>query len=289
MESIPFFLTIWGQRVIEMIANWQFGLVDVLDISVVAIVVYFFLRLIRGTRAVQMLIGVAIVVVTYQLARAFGLFTVEWMFGHFFSAFMVILIVLFQQEIRRALMRVAVNPLASTGIATDEMLEVLVESAFSLVHRGWGGLIVIERDTGLRHLFESGVEMDAPLRPDITQALFCPDAPMHDGAMIVCRDARGARVVAARVLLPLAQANAVDGNFGTRHRAAVGLTEETDALVLVVSEERGSVHLVEEGQIGASMSSLELRETLKQRLSSVEAPSTQSDATQGDDSAAGKA
>ena len=96
--------------------NWQFGITDIIDIAVVAIVVYFFLRLIRGTRAVQMLIGVAVVVVTYQLARVFGLFTVEWMFGHFFSAFMVILVVLFQQEIRRALMRVAVNPLASGNV-----------------------------------------------------------------------------------------------------------------------------------------------------------------------------
>ncbi|NWF37471.1 diadenylate cyclase [Mariprofundus sp. KV] len=250
-------------------ANWQFGLIDILDIAVVAIVVYFFLRLIRGTRAVQMLIGVAIVVVTYQAARTFGLFTVEWMFGHFFSAFMVILVVLFQQEIRRALMRVAVNPLAATAVATDELLDGLVESAFSLVHRGWGGLIVIERDTGLRHLFESGVELDAPLRPDIVQALFCPDAPMHDGAVIVCPDLQGGRIVAARVLLPLAQANAVAGDYGTRHRAAVGLSEETDALVVVVSEERGEVLLVEEGQIGAAMSSSELREALNQKLSSV--------------------
>lgn len=262
-----------------MMANWQFGMIDVLDIAVVAIVVYFFLRLIRGTRAVQMLIGVAIVVVTYQLARSFGLFTVEWMFGHFFSAFMVILVVLFQQEIRRALMRVAVNPLASTGVATDEMLDGLVESAFSLVHRGWGGLIVIERDTGLRHLFESGVELDAPLRADMIQALFCPDAPMHDGAVIVCRDARGGRVVASRVLLPLAQANAVPGDYGTRHRAAVGLSEETDALVVVISEERGQVHLVEEGQISEPMSRKELFEALAQRLSSLAAP--QSDLQSG--------
>ncbi|ATX81149.1 diadenylate cyclase [Mariprofundus ferrinatatus] len=245
-------------------ANWQFGLVDVLDISVVAIVVYFFLSLIRGTRAVQMLIGVAVVVVTYQLARTFGLFTVEWMFGHFFSAFMVILVVLFQQEIRRALMRVAANPLSFTGSATDESIDSLVESAFSLVHRGWGGLIVIERETGLRHLFESGVEMDAPLRPDIIQALFCPDAPMHDGAVIMRRDGNGGRIVAARVLLPLAQANAVPGDFGTRHRAAVGLSEETDALIVVVSEERGEVHLVEGGQMGAPMTSMELREALGQ-------------------------
>jgi diadenylate cyclase len=249
--------------------NWQFGILDIIDILVVAVVVYFFLRLVRGTRAVQMLIGIAIVVVAYEMARTFGLFTVEWMFGHFFSAFMVILVVLFQQEIRRALMRVGANPLASGNAPAEAMLDILVESAFSLVHRGWGGLLVIERETGLRHLFETGVEMNAPLRPDMIQALFCPDAPMHDGAVIICRQADGGRIMAARVLLPLAQATAVPGDFGTRHRAAVGLSEETDALVIVVSEERGDIHLVEEGQLGAPLSSLELRDALAQRLSSM--------------------
>jgi diadenylate cyclase len=249
--------------------NWQFGILDVMDILVVAVVVYFFLRLVRGTRAVQMLIGIAIVVVVYEMARTFGLFTVEWMFGHFFSAFMVILVVLFQQEIRRALMRVGVNPLASGNTPAEAMLDILVESAFSLVHRGWGGLLVIERETGLRHLYETGVEMNAPLRPDMIQALFCPDAPMHDGAVIICREADGGRIMAARVLLPLAQAIAVPGDYGTRHRAAVGLSEETDALVIVVSEERGDIHLVEEGRLGASLSSLELRDALAQRLSSM--------------------
>ncbi len=249
--------------------NWQFGISDAADIAVVAVVVYFFLRLIRGTRAVQMLIGVAVVVLTYELARTFGLFTVEWMFGHFFSAFMVILVVLFQQEIRRALMRVAVNPLASGTEPAVVMLDILVESAFALVHRGWGGLIVIERETGLRHLYDSGVEMDVPLRPDVIQALFCPDAPMHDGAVIVNRDVRGGRVVAARVLLPLAQATAVPGDFGTRHRAAVGLSEESDALIIVVSEETGDVHLVEEGQLGEALGSQQLHDALAARLSTM--------------------
>ena len=248
--------------------RWQFGVADVVDIAVVAVVVYFFLRLIRGTRAVQMLIGVAVVVVTYQLARVFGLFTVEWMFGHFFSAFMVILVVLFQQEIRRALMRVAINPLSSGSEPGESIFESMVESAFALVHRGWGGLLVIERGTGLRHLFDSGVEMDMPLQPDVIQTLFCTETPMHDGAIVIDPDA--GRVVAARVLLPLAQANALPGNYGTRHRAAVGLTEETDALVIVVSEESGEVHLVEGGQLGNPLSNRELYEALALGLGSLE-------------------
>jgi len=249
--------------------HWPFSITDAVDITVVAVVVYFFLRLIQGTRAVQMLIGVAMVVLTYQLAQVFGLFTVEWMFGHFFSAFMVILVVLFQQEIRRALMRVAVNPLAGNVGPVEGMVEAMVESSFALVHRGWGGLIVIERDTGLKHLFESGVVMDAPLRADVIQALFCPDAPMHDGAVMVDRDERGGRVLAARVLLPLAQSNAVAGRYGTRHRAAVGLSEETDALVIVVSEETGDVHLAESGQLGEVLDSSALQAALEERLFSM--------------------
>lgn len=252
-------------------SSWQFGILDVIDIAAVAIVVYFFLRLIQGTRAVQMLIGVAIVAIAYELARAFGLFTVEWIFSHFFSAFIVILIVLFQQEIRRALMHVGVNPLSSPNVADELLLDSLVESAYSLVHRGWGGLIVIERETGLRHLFETGVEMDVPLRADIVQALFCPEAPMHDGAVIVSRQARGGRILAARVLLPLAQVTAVAGAFGTRHRAAVGLSEETDALVIVVSEERGDIHLVESGRLGLPLKGSELHDALAERLSTMPA------------------
>jgi len=248
-------------------ANWQFGITDFIDIVVVAVVVYFFLHLIRGTRAVQMLIGIGIVVITYQLAQVFGLFTVEWMFGHFFSAFMVILVVLFQQEIRRALMRVAIiNPLSGNTEPVHGIIDAMVESSFSLVHRGWGGLIVIERDTGLKHLFESGVSMDAPLQPDVIQSLFCPDAPMHDGAVMVGIDERGGRVLAARVLLPLAQSNAVAGQFGTRHRAAVGISEESDALVIVVSEETGNVHLVEEGKLGSPLDSQALHHALQQGL-----------------------
>jgi len=242
--------------------NWSFGLRDVVDIALVAVVVYFMLRLIRGTRAVQMLIGLAVVLFVYELARFFGLLTAEWLFGHFFSAFIIILVVLFQHEIRRALMQVGVNPLAAVGEHSG-LSEALAEAAFALSHRGWGGLLVIERETGLKHLFESGVEMNAPVRSDVIQALFCPHAPMHDGAVIVQpQEGNNGRVVAARVLLPLAQANALSGEFGTRHRAAIGVTEESDALVIVISEESGNVRLAEEGVMSEPLEGNALRSRL---------------------------
>lgn len=250
-----------------MMANLGFGVRDAVDIALVAVVVYFLLRLIRGTRAAQMLAGLAVVFVVYELARAFGLMTVEWMFGQFFSAFIIILVVLFQHEIRRALMQVGANPLAAAGSRTG-LAEALTESAFALAHRGWGGLLVVERETGLKHLFESGVEMDAPVRADLVLALFCPQAPMHDGAIVIRQGQgeAGGRIAAARVLLPLAQANALAGEFGTRHRAAVGVTEESDALVVVVSEETRQVRVAEEGRVSEPLDRGELRARLMRRL-----------------------
>lgn len=247
--------------------NWSFGIHDVVDIALVAVVIYFMLRFIRGTRAVQMLIGLAVLLVVYELARFFGLLTEEWLFGHFFSAFIIILVVLFQHEIRRGLMQVGVNPLATVGIHSG-LAEALAEVAVALSHRGWGGLLVIERETGLKHLFESGVEMNAPVRSDVIQALFCPQAPMHDGAVIIQpREGDNGRVMAARVLLPLAQANALSGEFGTRHRAAIGVTEESDALVIVISEESGNVRLAEDGSMSEPMDRNELRARLMRLLS----------------------
>jgi len=251
-----------------MIQNWSFGFIDIIDIALVAVLVYFLLRMIRGTRAVQMIIGLAVVVVVYEAARVFGLLTLEWIFGYFFSSFIVILVVLFQHEIRRALVQVGVNPLASTISPTD-MVDKLVEAAFSIAHRKWGALLVIERETGLKHLFDSGVEMDAPLRSDVVQTFFCPQAPMHDGAVIIQPHVTGGgKIVAARVLLPLAQANALAGEFGTRHRAAIGVTEESDALVVVVSEETGLVRIADAGQMTEALDASALRHRLIEKLSS---------------------
>ncbi len=244
----------------------QFTLWDVVDITVVAIVVYFALRLIRGTRAEQMLIGLAVLFVVYKLAIAFNLLTVEWMFSQFFSAFIVIFVVLFQSEIRRGLMQVAVNPWASSPHALEDMVTKLMESTQVLVRRKWGGTLVIERETGLKHLMESGVEMNVPLNPDFIQAMFCPHAPMHDGAVVLRLGDKGACVAAARVLLPLAQANSLPGDFGTRHRSAVGVTEESDAVVLVVSEERGEVHLAYQGVLTPPLQGNRLRSELMRHL-----------------------
>jgi len=252
----------------EIIAwtHGQLSLLDIVDILVVAIVVYFALRLIRGTRAEQMLIGLAVLFVVYKMARAFNLLTVEWIFSQFFSAFIVIFVVLFQNEIRRGLMHVAVNPWSPAPHSVEDMVEALLTSSQSLVRRKWGGTIVLERETGLKHLMESGVNMEAPLTPDVIQTIFCPYAPLHDGAIIVKNGSHGVCITSARVLLPLAQANSLPGGFGTRHRSAVGVTEESDALVLVISEERGEIHIAREGILTPALKADVLRIELLRHL-----------------------
>ncbi|MDQ6952303.1 MAG: diadenylate cyclase [Mariprofundaceae bacterium] len=247
-------------------AHSQLTLLDLVDIFVVAVVVYFALRLIRGTRAEQMLIGLAVLFVVYKAARAFDLLTVEWMFSQFFSAFIVIFVVLFQSEIRRGLMHVAANPWAPSPHSIEDMVEELIASSQSLIRRKWGGTIVIERETGLKHLMESGVNIEAPLSPDVIQTLFCPHTPLHDGAVIVQNGSHGVCIVAARVLLPLAQANSLPGGFGTRHRSAVGVTEESDALVLVISEERGEIHIARDGILTPALKGDILRVELLRHL-----------------------
>jgi len=250
-----------------LIDSLQLSFMDVMDISLVAVVVYYVLRLIRGTHAEQMLIGLVVMLTLYEVSKIFGLLTVEWIFNQVFSVFIVILVVLFQAEIRKGLMRVAVNPLATTVTPQRELIAAVVEATAVLVKKEWGALIVFERETGLKHLDESGVVLHAHAEAELMVTLFSPDTPLHDGAIVVALDEKGMpEVRAARVLLPLAKSKEVEGTFGTRHRAAIGLSEENDALVLVVSEERGEIHLVENGALSQPLTASELSEELDQRL-----------------------
>jgi diadenylate cyclase len=249
----------------------QVSFIDLLDIGLVALIIYYVLRLIRGTHAEQMLIGLVVMLVMYEVARTFGLLTVEWIFNQVFAVFIVILVVLFQAEIRKGLMRVAVNPL-SGGIAPQQkLITSVVEATELLTQKRWGALIVFEREAGLKHLDESGALIHADVEAELIVTLFCPATPLHDGALIIAPDEQGQpKIRAARVLLPLAKSKQVQGKFGTRHRAAIGLTEENDALVIVVSEERGDVHLVENGEMSGVLDAKNLAQALKQCLAHLE-------------------
>ncbi len=253
-----------------LIGNMQVTFMDLLDIGLVALIIYYVLRLIRGTHAEQMLIGVVVMVVLYEVARTFGLLTVEWIFDQVFAVFIVILVVLFQAEIRKGLMRVAVSPWSSATSPKEELIAAVVKATRGLVQKRWGALIVFERETGLKHLDESGVLLHARADAELMITLFSPDTPLHDGAIVIALNEEGLpEIRAARVLLPLAKSKDVDGNLGTRHRAAIGLTEENDALVLVVSEERGDIHLVENGEMSEALDAKGLMRELQKRLVSM--------------------
>ena len=227
---------------------------DLLDILVVSILVYEVLKLIRGTRAVQMALGGGVIGVLFYGSRLAHLETVNWLIRNLLGYFVFAVIVLFQSDIRRALAHLGRAPffryLAKTESA-EESIEELVVAAGMLSHQHIGAIIVIERQIGLRNYVEGGIPLDAVMTYDLLISIFQPSSPLHDGAVIVQED----RVAAAACFLPLTVNPKLSKELGSRHRAAIGLTEENDAIALVVSEETGSISLVSDGQIERGLDS----------------------------------
>lgn len=238
----------------------QLRLRDLLDMILVWIVVYRILILIRHTGTVQMLSGLGILAIAYLMSIWFELFTFNWILEKFFNNLFLIVVILFQGEIRRALAHIGSNPFF-TGVSNVEethIVEEIAKGTLILAQKGIGGLIVIEREINLEYFIELGTELDSAVSSEILNSIFLSHSPLHDGAVIV----RGGRLWAAGCFLPLSKNPALDKNLGTRHRAAIGLTEETDALVIVVSEENNSVGVVEGGQISTDVDHAMLRRRL---------------------------
>lgn len=227
-----------------------FGWRDAIDIALVAAILYRVFVMFRGTRAVQMLVGLAVIVGATLVARRLELQTVGWILDDFWSFWVIALVVLFQPELRQALTRMGQGRLvqAVLGASREERAHVVDEIAGAvetLAARRTGALIVVERATGLRHYTELGVGIDALVSADLLVSLFQPASPLHDGAVIV----QGNRVVAAACFLPLSRNPHLSRSLGTRHRAALGVTEEADAVAVAVSEETGRVSLTVEGHM----------------------------------------
>jgi len=233
---------------------------DVLDILVVALAIYWVLMLIRGTRAVQMVSGLLVLMAVRLVADWAVLETVSMILENFFGWAVVILVVIFQHDIRRALTRMG-RPLFSSVPQQEqsEILEEVVRAAQRLAKNGVGALIVFERENGLDDVVQGGVEVDATVNRDILAAIFQPNSPLHDGAALI----QNGRVAQARCVLPLTQRAGLPEGVGTRHRAAVGLTEETDAVVVVVSEETGRIAVSSRGEIVAELDPPQLRDHLR--------------------------
>ncbi len=240
--------------------HWQ----DAADVLIVAVFLYWIMVLIKGTRAVQMLVGLAVFLGLYWIADRFGLHTIHAVLSTFLGSIFLVIVVLFQNEIRRGLVELGRSPLFSRlAPAESEMnLEELVRAVVSLASRRIGALIVLERRTGLREFIESGVRVDASLSKQLIEAIFHGGSPLHDGALIVSRG----RIAAAGSLLPLTVNPDVSRALGTRHRAALGMSEASDALVLVVSEETGVVSLAVGGALDRDLDATRLRRRLAELL-----------------------
>jgi uncharacterized protein (TIGR00159 family) len=236
--------------------RWQ----DAVDILLVAFVVYRIFLLIRGTRAVQMLVGLAILVIAYAASEILEFFTLHWLLNAFLSSIILVIVVLFQNEIRRALARVGMTPLVGYRDPAKEQapIEEILKAATSLANKKIGALIVLQRETQLRDHVDQGLHIDAEVSKELLESIFLPYSPMHDGAVII----RGPRLLWAGCFLPLSGRKDLEKELGTRHRAALGLSEETDAVILVVSEERGAVSLAVNGRITRDLDGASLRKVL---------------------------
>jgi diadenylate cyclase len=238
--------------------------IDVLDIILVSYIVYRLLLLIKGTRAVQILVGLLLLIGTSSLAQLFQLTTLIWIFDHFLSSAVLIIIVLFQHDIRRMLARVGrgVSPSAVRRQET-QILEEVVRAAQTLAQKRVGGLIVLERDTQLDDQVEAGLILDAAVSKELLVSLFLPYSPLHDGAVLI----QSGRLSRAGCILPLSESQDMPAGLGTRHRAALGLTEETDAVVVVVSEETSEISVVSGGELKRDLDPARLRANLREVLS----------------------
>src|SRR5947207_9961127 len=238
---------------------------DLVDILVVSLLIYELLKLIRGTRAVQMAMGGGVLVALFYGSRWAHLETVNWLVRNFVGYLVFAVIVLFQSDIRRALAHLGRAPFFryfAKAESAAESIEELVVAASMLAAQRIGAIIALERQIGLRNYIEGGIPLDAVLTYDLLLSIFQPSSPLHDGAVIVQDD----RVAAAACFLPLTVNPKLGKELGSRHRAAIGLTEENDSIAIVVSEETGSVSVVAAGQIDRGRHSEELRAPLRSLL-----------------------
>lgn len=242
----------------------RMGFIDVIDILIVAVIIYLLLKLTKQTRSSAVLKGILILLVVVAISILLGLTSLSWLMMAILNHSVVVLVVIFQPEIRNALERMgrarflnkskSVGQGVVSGSAADEIVQTLTD----LSRRYVGALIIIERRTGLEDIVDTGTKLDAIITAPLLENIFEPNTPLHDGAVVV----RGERVMAAGCILPLAQSRSVSRELGTRHRAGIGISELTDALVLIVSEETGTISKAESGVLTRNLTENELHALL---------------------------
>jgi diadenylate cyclase len=259
---------------IARVAGWfttvEPSWLDLIDILIVAFLIYQLLQFIRGTHAVQMALGALVLVLLYWLSQLLHLETVNWLLRTFMPYLVFGIIVVFQAEIRKVLAQLGKTPLPGVfgSPRTEEVIDEVVLAGTTLAAQRTGAIVVIERDMGLRSYIETGIALDAFVTYDLLISIFNPGTPLHDGAVII----QGNRVAAAACFLPLTVNPQLSRELGSRHRAAIGVTEDTDALAVVVSEETGVISLVVGGRIRRELDAASLKSALLDVLEVEQAP-----------------
>jgi diadenylate cyclase len=237
-------------------------LMDVLDILIIWYIVYKIFQFIKGTRAVPMAIGLVIILLLSVVAPVFNLSAITWLFKNLRTIWLIAFVILFQPELRRMLMYLGQTRLVRffVKVTGNRVVEEIVKAVIELRERGYGALIVMVRDTGVKTILETGVNIHAEVSVPLILSIFNPRSPLHDGAIVVQNEI----ISAAKCILPLSQNPHIDQELGTRHRAALGLAEESDAMVIVVSEETGKISIAMDGSFQRDLNYDSLRKVLIQ-------------------------
>ncbi|MBI4395294.1 MAG: TIGR00159 family protein [Candidatus Omnitrophica bacterium] len=232
---------------------------SVLEIGFIWVLLYFLLRFLQGTRAVQVLTGLIILVILFNVAKILELSTINWVLTKLFAVGVLAFLILFQPELRRGLARIGQNTIFNPFLKKGGTVDEAVEACQRMSKMKRGALIAIEREAGLRNYIESGIPLDAKISSELLMTIFATNTPTHDGAVII----EGDRIASAGSLLPLSQNPSLPRQLGTRHRAAIGLTEETDAVCVVVSEETGAISVSVYGKLTRDLDEEGLKRVLK--------------------------
>lgn len=244
MENLAFIIGLW-RPILEVLILWFF--------------LYRVLIFIQGTRAQQVVVGLVVLMIIAALSRVFGLTSIDWVLTKVFAIGVIAFFIIFQPELRRALARIGQNAAFRTFVRKGGLLDEIVKACDRLSKRKIGALIAIERDIGLRNYVETGVVLDAKVSSEIIETIFSHGSPLHDGGIIIEEE----RIASCGSLLPLSQNPDLSKTLGTRHRAALGLTEETDAVTIVVSEETGSISVSVNGHMTKNLDHDGLRRVLR--------------------------
>jgi diadenylate cyclase len=257
-------LSLLIERLGLLLRSREYWWIDVIDILIVAFVIYQLLKRLRGTHAVQVAGGGAVLVLLFWISQWLDLQALNWLIRTFLPYAVFGILVIFQPEIRKILAHIGKTPLGGLfgSARTEEILDEIVLATTTLASRRVGAILVLEREMGLKSYIETGIALDAQITYDLLINVFTPGTPLHDGALIV----QGNRVAAAACFLPLTVNPELSRTLGSRHRAAIGITEDTDAVAVVVSEESGTISVVVEGRIRRGLDGRSLRQALYETM-----------------------